>query len=440
MNLSILLRNVQHISEASIDVNLNDNKITCIVGKNGIGKTTIIKAICNLKYSDTFVKTSSSYIFNENSIISYGYGDAEIRFTYDSNIRTINSKDEIPSAIKNLIDVELPIPFGTRFNYFQSISSADKSIRQSIILNKYSKPEELIMFLGSIYLSDKFDCLVEISVGKDSFYCIPLSESKYIREDYFSSGEYFLISLYRKIKNGCKLIVIDEIDISLDASAQVKLVEQLRLFSKKYEVNILFTTHSLALIKSLNDGELIYMTEDSPIKLNYVSYSYVKSVLFGYVGWDKYIITEDDVLLDLINFFIARYNIKPFYKYKIVYVGGSGNVIDLMRRNAAEKFFSSKDNVISILDGDQKIYRHSTYDNVYCIPFESVEKDFAKAYKDGLIDKIDDISFEIKDKHIYEAFIRGKHMSQLDIFSFLVSINQVEVLKFSHILRNFLER
>ena len=44
-----------------------------------------------------------------------------------------------------------------------------------------------------------------------------------------------------------KLIVIDEIDISLDAAAQAKLVEQLRLSCQKYAVNIVFTTHSLTL-------------------------------------------------------------------------------------------------------------------------------------------------------------------------------------------------
>ena len=39
------------------------------------------------------------------------------------------------------------------------------------------------------------------------------------REDYLSSGEYFLIRLYRTIMSSARLIVIDEIDISLDAVA-----------------------------------------------------------------------------------------------------------------------------------------------------------------------------------------------------------------------------
>ena len=90
------------------------------------------------------------------------------------------------------------------------------------------------------------------------------------------------------IQRKCKLIVIDEIDISLDASAQVNLIKQLRQFCNDYEVNIIFTTHSLALMKTLADSELYYMeSNDAVISFRNVSYNYIKSELFCFVGWDN---------------------------------------------------------------------------------------------------------------------------------------------------------
>jgi AAA15 family ATPase/GTPase len=46
----VTIKNIQHISE----LQLIFLKIGCIVGKNGIGKTTLVKAINNLQSTDTF--------------------------------------------------------------------------------------------------------------------------------------------------------------------------------------------------------------------------------------------------------------------------------------------------------------------------------------------------------------------------------------------------
>ncbi|WRL07280.1 hypothetical protein RO494_03640, partial [Pseudomonas aeruginosa] len=42
-----------------------------------------------------------------------------------------------------------------------------------------------------------------------------------------------------------------------------------------------------------------------------------------------------------------------FFTYQIIHVGGGSNVVDLMRQNSTEGFFSTPENVISVLDGDQ---------------------------------------------------------------------------------------
>ncbi|MDQ0652565.1 AAA family ATPase [Pseudomonas cedrina] len=324
MKISFQINDVQHVASANLLIDLDDNKLTCVVGKNGAGKTTLIKAIRNLYSADTFLKTSSTSIFRESSSVTYKADGVEFKFIYDNTIQALNCHTPIPDALKALIDVELPMPYGQRFNFFQSISGADDDIRKAIVLSQYVQPVELIGFLRGIYGTTKFDSLVEIKIKSESYYCLPLEEDRYIREDYLSSGEYFLISLYRKIKSKNKLVVIDEIDISLDAAAQVRLIEKLREFCSQYEVNILFTTHSLAMMRTLHEDELFYMEDlDGVTEIRPASYNYIKSILFGFKGWDKYILTEDEELKEQIEFLISKMNKDElFFNYKIIPAGG----------------------------------------------------------------------------------------------------------------------
>jgi len=442
MLLSITIKNIQHIESMQLALDLNQNKLTCLAGKNGIGKTTLIKAVQNLKFADTFAQTSPSSIFKETSSINYQADSVEYRFDFDSNLRSLNPRLLIPEEIKSSIDVELPMPHGQRFNFFESIIKSDGQIRRSIVLGDHQKPAELIELLNYIYATTKFNDLVQITVGKLDYYCILLDDSKYIREDYLSSGEFFLISLYRKIKNKKKLIVIDEIDISLDAAAQTKLASKLREFCARYGVNILFTTHSLPLMKTLEHGELFFMEElDGNIEPRLASYNMVKSILYGFRDWDKYILTEDKVLKDFLEYLIDEFRQDLFYRYKIIYIGTANRVVDLLRRNVTEEFFSKKSNVIAVLDGDQVMYGWAnTAENTYFIPIESVEKSIHSHYNHGpneLTERVN-IAGAMKAKDLYGAIIKQGLMSQNELFCFIKTSHREDLAALMTILRGFL--
>lgn len=377
MRINITLKNIQHIREMEFEVDSDKHALICITGKNGAGKTTLVKAIRNLTHAGTFSRTSSGDIFGPLSSITYQVDGSPIFFGYDAKLGALNSRDDIPESLRTSIATELSIPHGERFTWYPRVSDADEDIRRARVLGRHSAPVELCLFLRDIYQTSKFDELAEVSVRKKQFYFLPLTGDKYLREDYLSSGEYFLISLYRHITRGRRLIVVDEIDISLDAAAQVRLVRNLRQLSKKYGACFVFTSHSLAMMRTVEPQELYYMGEPSKAgktPITNVPYNYINSLLFGFLGWDKYILTEDEVLVDFLEFVVRRYCGNLFYRYKIIYVGGSTNTTDLMQRNATENFLAASKDVITVLDGDQRMRRHSRHENVYCIPLESVEK------------------------------------------------------------------
>jgi len=444
MSFRIHLSDIQHIKNASFSLEMGKNKLICLVGKNGIGKTTLIKSIRNIIYTDTFIKTSSEYIFTENSKIEYQIKDINYNFNYEPNLRFLNCKDLIDENVKNIVDVELAAPHGNRFNFFQNISRLDRIIRKAIVLKDYLSPSNLIHFLNSVYSTNKFDNLVQIKIKNSFYYCLVLSNYRYIREDYFSSGEYFLINLYKKIENNCKCIFIDEIDISLDAAAQVKLISFLRNYCEEKQINIIFTTHSLALMKTLQDDELFYLSNiEENLVVENKSFNYIKSILFGFKGWDKYILTEDKILKNFLIYLIGLHCKNTFYEYQIIYIGGAKNVVDLMERNSNEEFFSDSRNVITVLDGDQRNYGYvQNKNNIHFLPFESVEKALLEKYNQNkkllpTFPEYIDPNFT-NGKKLVTQFKNLKLMSENDIFAFLYSEYEQELEGLCNQLKVFL--
>lgn len=435
------IENVQNIKQLEFEVNLNRGKVVCIVGENGVGKTTFIKSIANLLRADIFKTTSSPYIFEDNSKITYLIDEANYTWSYNANLQTIDGNNVIPDSVTNNIIGELPLPHGERFGFFQKISNIDKDIREKYITENYSTPNKLVDWYKKIYNSDKFKDLKEVDINGEKYYFLPKENNKYIREDYFSSGEYFILSIYRLIQQQKKLIVIDELDISLDAGAQVHLIKELRGFCKEQLVTLIFTTHSLAIMKMLEDNELFYFKNDKgACEIKNLSYNHIKSILYQFEGWDKYILTEDQMLVDFIEYLLN--GCKPNKKHIVIKIGPATSVVALMKENKKVGFFSKEDNVISVLDGDEE-HKHDDNSSIIYSPLESVEKELSRLYKTN---KKDDFFKDAKapsepDSKGKDIFnIMKEKSSQNSIFEFVTKNNKQAVEKFKNILQGFINQ
>ena len=440
--LRVSLEYIQHVANLTLDIDLSAPGLICLVGRNGTGKTTLVRALRNLSSADTFVRTATPHAFSLTSRITYEVDGTVVVFAYDKNIRSLNCREVISSELRGLISAELPMPHGARFNYFKSASEADLDIRKAITLGTNGNPRELIDFLTEIYDSTRYSTMVEVTVKGKNYYAIVNENSTYIREDYLSSGEYFLINLYRTIKGSSQLIVIDEIDISLDAAAQANLSTWLRKFCNRYGRKILFTTHSLALMRQLEASELFYIDDtQGVISISPTSYSYAKARLFGFSGWDKYILTEDAVLLGFIEAIIKKYCPPIFFLYKIIFIGGGTQVVSLMRRNEHERFLSSPDNVIAILDGDQRgVQSVAGHHRVHMIPIESVEKSIYEEWRttgDSFPFPPTKNSFT-SPKDFHHHLKEERIATQEQIFEHLMNKNDVALQEIVDVLRNFL--
>lgn len=441
MQFRIEIEKIRPISSLVFEIELSQQGILCIVGKNGAGKTTLAKAIMNLAQGDTFVKTSLIGIFESASTIRYTVGEDQYLFTYDSNLRSITSRIPVQAHHKAVVSVEMPAPHGQRFTFFRTLADQDDEIRQAVVLERYTKPTELIEFLSNIYQDQRFDNLFEVRFRRGVCCCFVQEDRSYIREDYFSSGEYFLINLYRKLTQGTPLVVIDEIDISLDASTQSRLATQLRNLCRKHGSNVVFTSHSLALMQTLEPGELHYLERDEVTGATTIfpmSFNCIKSLLFGFEGFDRYILTEDERLKEFLEYAINRYCSPTFYSYQVICVGGQGYVKGLMKRNLQYGFLGPEEHVIAVLDGDQA--GQAQPQQAYCLPILNVENALWHLYRE------DDFAHRVEGgelleaKPLYGKLTRSRKLSAEEICKLLCDRHDTDIKQFAKTLSEFLCR
>lgn len=176
--------------------------------------------------------------------------------------------------------------------------------------------------------------------------------------------------LKEKYKDDYKggILAIDELDATLYPASQLKLIETLIKFASKYQIQIIFTTHSLSILKEVSDLQeddnrknqikimfLIKTDGEVEIKKN-IDYSFISNhlniTLTGKPQTNKInVFTEDKEAAIFVKSFLGKNSQKlNFINVKL----GCANLIQLASSKVPDFIFP---NSIIILDGDVKIQR-----------------------------------------------------------------------------------
>lgn len=189
------------------------------------------------------------------------------------------------------------------------------------------------------------------SAGQDNIGQIILSVLSFIRLKEIKKGDY---------TGG--LLLIDELDATLHPIAQIKLLKFLISSCKKYQIQVVFTTHSVTVLENLckktdwnkqhtiNDIEIAYITKDNGSLeiLSNPSYAVIYNDLnipFICNNIKKInVYSEDEECRWFFKKLIER------YKIHVNIVNITLGCSELLRLNSADPIYFS--NIIFVLDGD----------------------------------------------------------------------------------------
>ena len=226
-----------------IDFCIKDKEKIGIVGRNGCGKTTLLKAITG-EYD-----IESGY--DEVEVISSG--DFNIGYVKQNDGYRVDMKmiDYIKEAFLNILDMEKKL---------QLLEDDISKKYSEEVLNKYNELLSRYEYMGGY----KYKKEIEVILNKFDF--SDDDKNKYLSE--FSGGQFTKLSLIRLLLSKPDLLILDEPTNHLD----IKAIEWLEEYLSNYKGTIVLVSHDRMFLD--NVCNVIYEIEYGTLTRYSGNYSY----------------------------------------------------------------------------------------------------------------------------------------------------------------------
>ncbi|MCQ4190035.1 AAA family ATPase [Methylocystis suflitae] len=204
---------------------------------------------------------------------------------------------------------------------------------------------------NSIFETDKFSMLRTINlargVGNDAFVLlVGVNPNIYHSEKNFSLGELCVLKLLRLIKevSNNSMVIIDELEMALHPRAQIKLLRLLEEQSRAKSLTVIFSTHSVTLLKTIDRRRIIYLEKQDDGEVKPI-YGCFPTYAIGNIASneetlpDIRIYVEDLFARDMSTAFFEQFATEHIPDQaarptaKIVPVGGFREVVAFLERN-----------------------------------------------------------------------------------------------------------
>ncbi len=367
MGISVKIHNIKNIDDFEFNIP-TEKGLYALTGENGSGKSTVISCAAAAFYVPSFY----DYFGNprEGAYISFSFND-RIR-----SVQEVEGKWKAPTK-KNSLGItgfyEGSIVFGNRFKDIEysllgKLASINKS--QLVTASEFVKKSlGIILHDDEAYYQNLY--VLKRSVAKD----MGLQRSPYYYENKgalisqlnMSTGENLLLTILNSLERRLNkeiygeipaFMFLDEVELALHSSALRRLVFFLKEIAEKNNTVVLFSTHSIELIRSIRAENIYFLQRHVNGQIEVINPCYPvyasRNLESSNYGHDYIIMVEDELARAIVERILRQKRLLSNKRVLVIAVGGWSQVLrfayDTIRSNLA----LSTTKILIVLDRDIK--------------------------------------------------------------------------------------
>lgn len=338
------LRNIK-----KLDFVVPDRGVWLLTAGNGAGKTTLLACLRRIGHPNAFQLHFPSSLHSDR-LDNHSKGSV----TYDVN------GERVEYAYRG--ERWTPRP-RSKANLFQKLGYSSVTYIGATAERITPRPEDfdtrhirqanrfVMEAANQIFETNKFANLRTINLtrgtGNDAFVlALGGNPASYHSEKHFSLGELCVLKLLRLITqvSNNSMIIVDELEMALHPRAQVRLLNYLEQQAAIKSLTIIFSTHSVTLLKSADRKKIIYLDRQSNGEVQSVVGCY-PTYAIGNIAADEetlpdcVLYVEDVFARDMVHAFFDKSANDKFQEptdrpsTKVIPIGGFREVVEFLGRN-----------------------------------------------------------------------------------------------------------
>lgn len=418
MGIIVKIHNVKNIDDFKFEVPV-EKGLYALTGENGSGKSTVISCAAAAFYVPSF----DDYFGNPRE-------GAYIEFNFEGRKRSVKERDGKWKNPSNTLGItgfyEGSIVFGNRFK------DIDYSLLGKLATIKYEQLNDASDFvkksLGSILHDDedyyktlyvlKSEEAKQLGLQRSTYYF--KNKGALISQLNMSTGENLLLTILSSIERRLKkkvygetpaFMLLDEVELALHSSALRRLVFFLKDIAEKNNTVVLFSTHSIELIRSISSENIFYLQRHVDGSIEVINPCYpvyaTRNLESSNYGHDYIIMVEDDLAKTIVERILRDKRLLSNKRVLVISAGGWTQVLrfayDTIRSNLA----LSTTKILMVLDRDikdsvagfMKNERMGFSNKPNYLPIKSLEKYLLEK----LVKNVDVILFRELNDYLFQA-------------------------------------
>lgn len=363
MGIKMKIHNIKSIDDFEFEIP-TEKGLYALTGENASGKSTVISCAATAFYNPLLY-----------SYFGEPYDGSKIQFEYNGKKRAVTSVGNRWRGACSSLGVagffEGSLVFGNRFKDvdFRLLKKLAKVTEEQLIPASSFVTENL----GSILHDDKTfyrDLYIlkkqyrdDYGLIRETFYY--KKNNTFINQLNMSTGENLLLTILysleariQKDPSGAtpSFILLDEIELALHSSALRRLVYFLNTLSEEYNFVVLFSTHSIELIRSISPDRIFYLQRHVDNSIETITPCYpvyaTRNLESSNYGHDFVIMVEDDLAKQIVERILRKKQLLGNKRVLVIAVGGWTQVLRFAYDTIRSNLMLKTTKVLIVLDRD----------------------------------------------------------------------------------------